>query len=503
MVEVMLFSVLLFLKLKKIARPANCSTPVRVYHIDIMQNLKNNIENEYLLFVDSLKELACISGLSKKKLCIAKTDFKDLHIVKKINKKFPNLEIWLTSTDISRKNIMLANSYCIKNIIPYPVDLKIIQNYFRKQNKMPSATEEIPNYSSLKGMSVMVVDDNQMNVDLLVETLSALNLEITTFLKPIEASKAAVKEKFDLFLLDVMMPEMSGFELAGIIKRSKINADTPIMFISALSDAENKIMGYNIGSCAYIEKPFEVPVVRSQIYNMLKTKCLQDALKDKKETFLAMVTHDLKTPIYAEICALELLNKNRDNMDLLQKEIISDILSATKYMKNLVENISQKYKVENENLVLQKSKCSLKDIAIKCIENTKYLFEEKRIKYILNCSARNALAMMDELEIKRVIHNLIINTIEHGISNSKVIMDIKESSSSVIFSITNFGVGIELKNPDEIFSKYVTYANKQKTINSGLGLYIAKRIIDEHGGHIKAESEPKKYVRFTFTIPIK
>ena len=134
-----------------------------------MQNLKNNIENEYLLFVDSLKELACISGLSKKKLCIAKTDFKDLHIVKKINKKFPNLEIWLTSTDISRKNIMLANSYGIKNIIPYPVDLKIIQNYFRKQNKMPSATEEIPNYSSLKGMSVMVVDDNQMNVDLLVE----------------------------------------------------------------------------------------------------------------------------------------------------------------------------------------------------------------------------------------------------------------------------------------------------------------------------------------------
>lgn len=99
--------------------------------------------------------------------------------------------------------------------------------------------------------------------------------------------------------------------------------------------------------------------------------------------------------------------------------------------------------------------------------------------------------------------SLIINTIEHGISNSKVIMDIKESSSSVIFSITNFGVGIELKNPDEIFSKYVTYANKQKTINSGLGLYIAKRIIDEHGGHIKAESEPKKYVRFTFTIPIK
>ena len=392
-----------------------------------MQELiNNNIENENLIFVESLKDLQNTNGLSRKKLCIAKTDFKDLYLIKRINKKYPNLEIWLTSPEISRKNILLANSSGVKNVIQYPVDAKLIQTYFQKQNKNKVTIHEIPNYTSLKGLKVMVVDDNQMNVDLLVETLSVLDISITTFLKPIEASRAAVNEKFDLFLLDIMMPEMSGFELANIIKHSKINSDTPIMFISALSDAENKIMGYNIGSCAYIEKPFEVSVVRSQIYNMLKTKSLSDALNDKKETFLQMVTHDLKTPIYAEICALELLGKNNEKLNGQQKEIISDILSAAKYMKNLVENITQKYKVENENLVLQKTKCSLKEIVVSCIEDTKYLFEEKGMIYILNCSARNLFASMDELEIKRVVHNLIINTIEHGISKSKVIMDIKE-----------------------------------------------------------------------------
>lgn len=466
-----------------------------------MRNLKNNIENEYLVFVENLRELDNLSGLSKKKLCVAKTDFKDLHLVKKINKKYPNLEIWLTSTEISRKNIILANSSGVKNVIPYPIDIKLIQNYFRKQQKSSATAPEIHNYASLKGLKVMVVDDNQMNIDLLVETLSVLNVGITTFLKPIEASKVVGNEKFDLFLLDIMMPEMSGFELANIIKHTKINSDTPIMFISALSDAENKIMGYNIGSCAYIEKPFDVSVVRSQIYNMLKTKCLQDALNDKKETFLAMVTHDLKTPIYAEICALELLHKNHDKMDSLQKEIISDILSAAKYMKNLVENITQKYKVENENLVLHKTKSSLKDITISCIEDTKYLFEEKKLKYILNCSTGNPYAIMDELEIKRVVHNLIINTIEHGVAKSKVIMDIKESNQSLIFSITNFGVGLEIKNPDDIFLKYVSYADKHKKIGSGLGLYIAKKIIDAHNGQIKVESEINKYVRFIFSIP--
>ena len=466
-----------------------------------MQELINNIENEKLIFVESLKDLEKINGLSKKRLCIAKTDFKDLYIIKKINKKYPDLEIWLTSSEISRKNILLANSSGVKNIIPYPVDIRLIQKYFQKQNKTESLTAEIPNYRSLKGLKVMVVDDNQMNIDLLKETLSVLELDIKTFLKPIEASKIVNDEKFDLFLLDIMMPEMSGFELANIIKRTKINSDTPIMFISALSDSENKIMGYNIGSCAYIEKPFDIAVVRSQIYNMLKTKSLQDALNDKKETFLAMVTHDLKTPIYAEICALELLNKNRDKMDGMQTEIISDILSAAKYMKNLVENITQKYKVENENLVLQKTQCSLKDIVISCIEDTKYLFEEKFIRYILNCSAKNLYAYIDELEIKRVVHNLIINTIEHGIAKSKVIMDIKESEKFLIFSITNFGTGLEIKNSDDIFLKYVSYADKHKKINSGLGLYIAKKIIDAHCGKIKVESEANKYVKFTFSIP--
>ena len=466
-----------------------------------MHELINNINNEKFIFVENLKDLENICGLSKKKLCNAKTDFKDLYLVKRLNKKFPNLEIWLTSNDISRKNILLANASGVKNVISYPVDIKLVQKYFNNHKEHSVTLPEVANYASLKGLKVMIVDDNRMNIDLLVETLGTLDLDITTFLKPVEASKIAVKEKFDLFLLDIMMPEMSGFELAEIIKHSKINTGTPIVFISALSDSENKIMGYNIGSCAYIEKPFDVSVVRSQIYNMLKTKRLQDALNDKKETFLAMVTHDLKTPIYAEICALELLNKNNEKMNCMQQEIITDILSAAKYMKNLVENITQKYRVENESLVLQKTKCSLKNIAISCIEDTKYLFEEKNIKYILNCSAREPFAIMDELEMKRVVHNLIINTIEHGIRKSKVIMDIKESGKSLIFSITNFGVGLEIQNPDDIFLKYVSYAGKHKKLGSGLGLYIAKKIIDAHNGTIKVESEAGKYVKFTFTIP--
>ena len=144
------------------------------------------------------------------------------------------------------------------------------------------------------------------------------------------------------------MPDMSGFELGEIVRNSALNSKALIMFISALSDAKHKITGYNLGSCAYIEKPFDVAVVRCQIINALKTKQLNDAMCDTKESFLTMITHDLKSPVNSEIFALENLLKNFNvSNDKDKEEIISDILGATKYMKNLLENVLNKYRCEN------------------------------------------------------------------------------------------------------------------------------------------------------------
>lgn len=465
-----------------------------------MYKLSNRIENDNLIFVENVKNLLNVD-LSKKSLCIIKTDFSDTNAIRKICKDNPDLEVWIASEDISRKNVLTANSCGVKNVISYPVDARLVQEFFKDKNKSEQFNE---NFSPcfLKGLKVMIVDDNQMNIDLLVETLAPLGLELKTFIKPIEASRIVNLEKFDLFLLDIMMPEMSGFDLAKIIKGTSINCNTPIMFISALSDPENKILGYNLGSCAYIEKPFNINVVRSQIYNTLKTKLLQDALLDRKETFLAMVTHDLKSPVNAEICALELLLKNKtSSLDGFQHEIIGDILGAAKYMKNLVENILQKYKCENGKQILHKTMFSLEMLTIQCIEEVKYLLEDKGLKINLNSSLKHVETYFDCLEIKRVIHNLLINAIEYSDRNSKIHINLFAKDKSVAFSITNSGLGISLENPNQIFEKYESFAQKNKSLGTGLGLYISKKIIDAHEGKIYVESDGSSYTTFTFTLP--
>lgn len=467
-----------------------------------MINLIKQTDNKKVIFVESVYELNRIKDLHEKKLCILKTNFKDLHGLRGIKEKYPEMEIWLSSSEISRKDILLANNYGIKNVIPYPFDIKVVNDFFKTKTKKETTECVTETLSWLSGLKVMIVDDNPMNIELLAETLAMSGLNISTFLKPVDAGIAASKEKFDLFLLDIMMPDMSGFELAKIIKNTELNEDSPIMFISALSDSENKIMGYNIGSCAYIEKPFDINVVRSQIFNTLKTKQLQQAMNNKKESFIAMVTHDLKAPVNAEIAALEMLAQNYMRCEnSFEKEIVSDLLGASKYMKNLLDNVLNKYSFDNDEVTLSKEKHLLHNLVMESVEETKYLIQDKGLNVQYINKTKKSLVMIDYLEIKRVIHNLLMNAVEYSPKNSTITIELSENKLYYIFSIKNKNKGIPLENPDEIFNKFVSFANKQKKVGSGLGLYIAKRIIDLHNGSIKIDTKQKEYVRFVFTLP--
>lgn len=368
------------------------------------------------------------------------------------------------------------------------------------ENVPQQETSEIPYL--IKGMKVMIVDDNEMNVALLEATLSETGLEIKSFTNPFNAADAVSNEAFDLFLLDIMMPDMSGFELGEIIRNSALNSKALIMFISALSDAKHKITGYNLGSCAYIEKPFDVAVVRCQIINALKTKQLNDAMCDTKESFLAMITHDLKSPVNSEIFALENLLKNFNvSNDKDKEEIISDILGATKYMKNLLENVLNKYRCENNKYCIIKEKHSIKRLVEETIEETKYSMLNKNQGIHLTNRAKTKFIQIDFYEMKRVLHNLLTNSMEYAPRNSVIEIDISENKKYVVFSVKNENNGLVIENPQDLFDKFVSRAKKNKKISSGLGLYIAKKTVEAHNGSISVDVKDPKYVRFVFTLP--
>lgn len=193
-----------------------------------------------------------------------------------------------------------------------------------------------------KNKNLLIVDDSSLNIELLMDTLAPFEFNITACSNPVEALEKSRNEKFDLAMFDVIMPEMNGFEVAEKFKKTHPN--TPVIFVSAHGTSENKIKGFNLGSYAYIEKPFDIETIRAQVGSILKIKSLQDELfaeKKKFDNMLAFTNNEvILTDLDFNITAKNnriLSNKDLDApnfIDLLknyaQKEIVELFLDFCK-----------------------------------------------------------------------------------------------------------------------------------------------------------------------------
>ncbi len=219
-----------------------------------------------------------------------------------------------------------------------------------------------------------------------------------------------------------------------------------------------------------------------------------------KDTFIAMFTHDLKTPINSGIFALEMLLKDNSLKDY-QKELLNDLLNSSKYMKRLTENALCKFKADSGKFTITKEKCSIKELVKNCIEETKYILNEKKQHLNFYCLQKDITANVDTVEITRVINNLICNASKYSPANSEINITLKKFSGKIHFEIQDFGCGIKMHQLDKAFEKYVRLANNQKSAGTGLGLYITKLIIDAHGGNVSIKSELQKGTKISFDIP--
>ena len=423
-------------------------------------------------------------------------------LTKKLINSHPNTIFWLATNDFSKQNILYASKLGIKNVIQTPIKTELIEDFFQtKSNIKDNNLNYI--YKPLKQSSILIVDDNELNIKLLEDTLYDLEIKIISCSNPTESLKYIKEFKFNLILLDILMPEISGFELAEIIKQSSLNNSTPIIFISAVSGTENILNGYNMGAYSYIEKPFHPNIVKSQIYNLLKTEENKISLEKEQENFVATLTHDLKSPINAEITALNYLLKDNPTKDKpIQKEMLSELLNSAKYMKLITDRILAHYKQKNTDLILNKEICSLKEIVISCINELNYLTTEKNLQIRLFSEPDNYLINIDYIEIKRVINNLLSNAIEYSNKNSYIDITLAKDNDKYIFKIKDYGLGIDLEKYNCVFDEYMTLSKNHKKVGFGLGLNICKSIINAHNGDISISSQPQKGTEITFTLPI-
>ena len=223
-----------------------------------------------------------------------------------------------------------------------------------------------------------------------------------------------------------------------------------------------------------------------------------------KEALLAMVSHDLKNPVSSGILALKLLQDSKlSPLNPYQQEILGNMRTALGYMKNLIENVLDRYKLDNNVFNIYKVPIDFNLFVNSVISESKYILSDKNQTVNLITSIKNPIIEIDSLEIQRVINNLLSNPSKYSPENSQITIKLFEQENKIFMSIENAGCKFKLPNPNDIFNKFFSINDNSKSLASGLGLFIVKEIINAHGGDVFVESELDKFTKFTFFLPRK
>ena len=221
-----------------------------------------------------------------------------------------------------------------------------------------------------------------------------------------------------------------------------------------------------------------------------------------QSTYIATLIHDLKTPISAQITALELLlNGSLGKLNPTQNDILLQVKESCEYAQNLIHSILDTYLYENGKVCLDKEKFSWTSLINNAIKETEPLASDKSQKIIVNNELNGSEIIADKFQIKRAMINLISNAIKYGFDTSTIEIETKNEKDSFIFNVKNISKCMNKGDLKNLFNKFQTTKNSKNSASCGLGLYLVKQIIDAHKGKVFAKGDNFGHYTFGFSIP--
>ncbi len=230
-------------------------------------------------------------------------------------------------------------------------------------------------------------------------------------------------------------------------------------------------------------------------------------LNKMKSEFVSVASHQLRTPISAIKWESELLlSKYKKGLNKKQLRNIENISKLSQKMIKLVNDLLDVARIDQDRLVMRNKKVNLNEIVQTIISEAKLLFESRNIELVFNVKKKLPLVFVDPYKIKLVIENLVNNAFKYTTNGGKVEVNLrlKTKGCFLIFEIKDNGVGIPADQIKNIFQKFFRSSNavKYQTEGTGLGLYIAKSIVEQLGGKIWFKSTENVGSIFSFSVPV-
>lgn len=363
---------------------------------------------------------------------------------------------------------------------------------------------------------ILIVDDVMSNVLLLKVLLTNEKFAIATASNGRQALEQVEKENPDLVLLDVMMPDMSGFEVAQHLKSNPNTADIPIIFLTALNSTADIVKGFQVGANDFISKPFnkeeliirvthQISLVAAKRLILSKTEELQRTIAGRDKLY-SVIAHDLRSPMGSIKMVLNMLilNLPSEKIGAEMYELLTMANQTTEDVFSLLDNLLKWTKSQIGKLNMVYQDVDLVEVTDGVIEIFSMVASLKKIR-IHEMKPEKMMVNADIDMLKTVVRNLLSNAIKFSKENSEVLVKMEEVDGMAVVSVQDYGCGIseegqkKLLHTDTHFSTFGT--NNEE--GSGLGLLLCKDFVVKNGGKLWFTSKEGEGSIFSFSIPVK
>ncbi len=361
---------------------------------------------------------------------------------------------------------------------------------------------------------ILAIDDVEENLNAISEILRRNDFDVMVAPSGEVALKLLERRKPDLILLDIMMPEMDGYTVATIIQRRQDWQDIPIIFLSALTDVDAKVKGFEVGGVDYITKPFMEKEVVARINTHLELSWLRKSLEhtinqlreanQAKDEFLRVISHDLRSP----------LSSLQNLGELLQRDDVAKDPNAIKELGKMIGEVSSQLlamvnglldiaKIESGKFTLNLLETNMVDLAKRSAELLRINAAAKNINFKTDFGTTDVPVVVDTAKIGQVINNLLSNAIKFTHPGGTVTLRVKDCGDVVQIQVSDTGIGIPQEMLPHLFEKFGPHQRPGTAgeKGTGLGMPIIKGFVELHGGTVDVQSKEGEGTTVTITLP--
>lgn len=366
--------------------------------------------------------------------------------------------------------------------------------------------------SKESAINILIVDDRPENLISLENLLREDDVNIFKANSGVEALELLLVHSFALALLDVQMPEMNGFELAELMRGKEKTKHIPIIFVTAGAiDAQSTFMGYDAGAVDFLYKPLDTRIVKSKVKVFKELERQRMIIQDQveqlsqalkwRDDFLSIASHELKTPITSLRLQTQMVTRSLQTgpTKAIPTERLEKFFKTSNKqldrLTRLIDDLLDTTRIRAGKLTVEPVEVNFSALVLDILERFSEQLTEAKCKVTIDIED-SVKVYCDPFRAEQVIVNLLSNVIKYA-GAKPLLVKLYQDHGHVYLRVQDSGPGIPEEKLEMIFERFKRGNRHEGISGLGLGLYIAKQVMDAHNGSIQVESRPGEGSAFT------